>query len=127
MNKVTLIGAVGQAPRGGSFNGTIYSNIKLTTQESFTNRRGCATSRTLWHRVVAFDGIANFINNTLQPGDIVQVDGRLNYRDYTDQYGASVTITEIVALKIKLVERARKEPYYQHNTEEQYNQGNFLH
>jgi single-strand DNA-binding protein len=127
MNRVTLVGTVGQAPRGGSFNGTIYSNVKLTTQESFTNRRGCATTRTLWHRIVAFDGIANFINNTLQLGDVVQVDGRLNYRDYTDQYGADVTITEIVVLKIKLIERIKKEPYRQDNTGASFNHNHVLH
>ena len=103
MNRVTLIGKVSTAPRGGEANGTLYSNFNLATHESYVNKRGVIINKTLWHRIVVFGNTADFCNINLTKGTKVQVEGRINYRDYIDNNGLHLTAIEIVAYMVRII------------------------
>lgn len=103
MNRVTLIGKVGAIPRGGATNKTSYSNFDLATHESYVNKQGVYINKTLWHRIVAFGNTANFCNLNIGTGSTVQVEGRINYRDYIDNNGLRTTAIEIVAFMVRII------------------------
>ena len=103
MNRVTLIGKVGATPRGGATNGTVYSNFSLSTHESYVNKQGAYINKTLLHRIVAFGNAADFCNLNINTGTTVQVEGRINYRDYIDNNGLHTTAIEIVAFMVRII------------------------
>jgi single-strand DNA-binding protein len=54
-NKVTLIGRLGQDPElYHAANGTAIANLRIATDESYTDRDGKKVGHTEWHTVVVF-------------------------------------------------------------------------
>lgn len=96
INRVTLLGALGKDPEIRQLNnGKAAASLNLAT--SFNKKQGDEwVSDTQWHRVVAYDKLAE-VAGTLTKGQAVFVDGRLNYRKYTNKEGVEQTVTEIVA------------------------------
>jgi len=104
MNRAELIGRLGSEPRGGVVNGNTYGNICIATQENYTDRYGQRTQRTTWHRIVCWGRLAEFANQYLCKGRLVFVEGRINYREYTDKQGVLRTVTEIIANRIRALD-----------------------
>lgn len=92
MNKVILIGRLTKDP-------TLRKTQSSVSVTSFTlavdNRRGGANSETLYIDCVAWNVLADMINNYAKKGSLVAVDGRLGQRSYTNNAGAKVTKYEI--------------------------------
>lgn len=96
INRVTLLGALGKDPEIRQLNnGKAAASLNVAT--SINKKQGSEwVSDTQWHRVVAYDKLAE-VAGTLTKGQAVFVDGRLNYRKYTNKEGVEQTVTEIVA------------------------------
>jgi len=98
VNKVCLLGNLGQDPIiRQSQNGKIV-NFSLATSESWKDRTtGERKEATEWHRVVIFNpNLADVAERFLQKGSKVYIEGTLRTRKWQNQQGQDVYSTEVV-------------------------------
>jgi single-strand DNA-binding protein len=99
LNKVTLIGNIGQDPEiRRTQDGRPIANFTLATTETWRDRQsGEKRDRTEWHRIVIFsEGLAKVAEQYLKKGMKVYVEGQLQTRSWDDQQGQKRYTTEIV-------------------------------
>ena len=98
INKVTLIGNLGQDPEIRDFaNGGKVCNLSIATSETWKDRTsGERRERTEWHRVAIFNtAIADNVARYLKKGAKVFIEGKLETRKWTDQDGKDRYTTEV--------------------------------
>jgi single-strand DNA-binding protein len=107
LNKVMLIGRLGQDPKiSYTQSGSPVVNMSLATDEGYKDRQsGQFVERTEWHRVVVFGQPAEFCANYLAKGRLVFVEGRLQTRKWQDQSGQDRWTTEVVAVRVQGLDR----------------------
>lgn len=103
LNKVTLIGNLGQDPEVRSTtNGGRVANFSIATSRQW----GQGTEKqekTEWHRIVAWNnakggsGLADIVEKYCKKGERVYVEGRIEYRSWQDKDGQTKYTTEIIA------------------------------
>ena len=99
-NRVELIGNLGKDPEIVDFeNGKKVANFSCATDDTYTDSKGRKVTETQWHRLVAWDKIAELVEKMLKKGDRVAIEGKLVYRKYEDKEGIQRTIAEIVVDK----------------------------
>jgi single-strand DNA-binding protein len=95
-NKVQLIGNLGAAPEIRILqSGTKVARMRLATNEIRRNAQGEKTEHTQWHTLVAWGNEAEIAEKYLQKGAEVLVEGKIEYRSYTDKTGVERYVTEI--------------------------------
>ena len=98
LNKVMLIGNLGADPEIRSTNsGTRVATLSLATSRSWTSAGGDQQEKTEWHRVIAWDRLAEIVERYLKKGDRVYIEGRIEYRQWEGQDGQTRYTTEIRA------------------------------
>ena len=104
LNKVQLIGNVGNDPEIKSFDGgKKVANFTIATNESYKNEKGEKVDQTEWHKVVAWGKTAEIIEKFVTKGKEVAIEGKLTHRSYEDKNGEKRYITEVVANEILLL------------------------
>ena len=99
LNKVMLIGNLGQDPEVRSFqNGGKVCNLRIATSEQWKDRNtGERQERTEWHTVAIFsEGLISVCENYLKKGSKVFIEGKLQTRKWQDQNGQDRYSTEVV-------------------------------
>ena len=98
VNKVTLIGNLGQDPEVRTANnGSKIVTLSIATSESRKDQDGNKQERTEWHRVVIFnDRLAEIAQTYLRKGSKVYLEGKLQTRKWQDRSGQDRYSTEIV-------------------------------
>jgi single-strand DNA-binding protein len=99
VNKVILVGNLGQDPQSRSFqNGGKVVNLRIATSETWKDRNtGERKEKTEWHSVAIFnEGLANTAERYLKKGSKVYIEGALQTRKWQDQNGQERYTTEIV-------------------------------
>jgi len=103
-NRVQLIGNIGKDPQIKNFDsGKTMASFSLATSESYKDAEGKKVTDTQWHQVVAWGNTANYIENYLEKGNRIAVDGKLIHRSYNDKDGATKYITEVLVNEILLL------------------------
>lgn len=105
LNKVTLIGNLGQDPEVRSTtNGGRVANFSIATSRQWGGQGGGEKQeKTEWHRIVAWNGkvggsgLADIVEKYCKKGDRVYVEGRIEYRSWQDKDGQTKYTTEIIA------------------------------
>ena len=106
LNKVTLIGNLGNDPTVQTLEGNIkVAKFSLATTENYKDSNGQNQSNTDWHNVVLWRGLADLANNYLKKGSFVYVEGKLKTRSFDDKDGQKKYVTEIVAENILLLDK----------------------
>lgn len=106
LNKVMIIGRLGRDPElRYSASGTPMANLRIATDESYTDRDGNKVDRTEWHTVVVFQRQAENCANYLAKGSLVFVEGGLQTRKWQDQQGQDRYTTEIKAQRVQFLDR----------------------
>ncbi|WP_294470331.1 single-stranded DNA-binding protein [uncultured Bacteroides sp.] len=98
VNKVILLGNVGQDPRVKYFDaGSAVATFPLaTTERGYTLANGTQIpDRTEWHNIVASNRLAEIVDKYVHKGDKLYLEGKLRTRSYNDQTGATRYTTEI--------------------------------
>jgi single-strand DNA-binding protein len=98
VNKVILIGNLGQDPEVKSFqNGGKICNLRIATSESWKDKAtGEKKERTEWHSVsISGDGLVGVAERYLRKGSKVYLEGQLRTRKWQDASGADRYITEV--------------------------------
>jgi single-strand DNA-binding protein len=98
VNKVILVGNLGQDPESRSFqNGGEVVNLRVATSENWKDRDGNRQERTQWHSVAIFsEGLAKVAKSYLKKGSKVYLEGQLETRKWQDQNGQDRYSTEVV-------------------------------
>ena len=98
VNKVILLGNVGQDPRVKYFDtGSAVATFPLaTTDRGYTLANGTQIpERTEWHNIVASNRLAEIVDKYVHKGDKLYLEGKIRTRSYSDQSGAMRYITEV--------------------------------
>lgn len=110
LNKVYLIGRIGQTPNVHySQGGTPVCHLSVATDESYTTKDGERVNRTEWHRVNVSGRQAENCSVYLTKGSLVYVEGSLGTRKWQDRDGNDRYSTEITARFVKFLDRQPKE------------------
>src|SRR5215470_8438397 len=98
VNKVILIGNLGADPElRYTPGGQAVCDIRLATNESWTDKNGQKQERTEWHRVVMWGKPAEICKQYLTKGQKLYIEGRLQTRSWQDKEGNKRYSTEVVA------------------------------
>jgi single-strand DNA-binding protein len=105
MNKVLLIGNLGQDPElRYTQGGQAVLNLRLATNESFLNKDNERQERTEWHSVTVWGKRGEALNKILSKGKQLCIEGRLQTRSWEDKQGGGKRYaTEIVATNVILL------------------------
>ena len=98
VNKVILIGNLGQDPEVKSFqNGGKICNLRIATSENWKDKAtGERKERTEWHQVVLqSDGLVGVAERFLRKGSKVYIEGQLRTRKWQDKDGNDRYSTEV--------------------------------
>ena len=99
VNKVILVGNVGNDPEIRSFNnGGKVANFSLATSESWRDKQsGERKDKTEWHRVAIFnDGLVGIVEKYVKKGSKLYIEGKLQTRKWADRDGNEKYTTEVV-------------------------------
>lgn len=98
LNRVTLIGNIGQDPEIRYLdNGVAVGRFSLATTESYKDADGNWQNRpTDWHNIVVWRYLAERAEKELKKGMAVYVEGQVNYRTYQDKDGIERKTTDIL-------------------------------
>ena len=98
VNKVILVGNLGQDPEVRSFqNGGKIANLRIATSETWKDRNsGERRERTEWHTVAIYsEPLVRVVEQYLKKGSKVYVEGQLETRKWQDQQGNDRYSTEV--------------------------------
>lgn len=98
VNKVILIGNLGQDPEIRSFqNGGKIANLRIATSETWKDRNsGERKERTEWHTVAIYsEPLVRVAEQFLKKGSKIYVEGQLETRKWQDQQGNDRYSTEV--------------------------------
>ena len=106
MNKVMLIGNVGQEPEVRYVDaGVAVAKLTLaTTERGYTLQNGTQVpDRTDWHRIILWKRLAEVVEKYVHKGDKLYIEGRLRYSTYDDKNGIRHNLTEIWAENMEML------------------------
>jgi single-strand DNA-binding protein len=105
VNKVILVGNLGRDPEiKYTASGAAIANITIATSESWNDKQsGEKVEKTEWHRVVAFQRLAEIMGEYLKKGSQVYIEGKLQTRKWQDQNGQDRYSTEVVASDMQML------------------------
>ena len=103
VNKVILVGNLGNEPETRHLNDTKVTTFSVATSETFKGRDGNQHERTEWHRVAAWGRLAEICAEYLGKGSKVYVEGSLRTRSWDDNDGNKRYATEIVAREVVML------------------------
>ena len=98
VNKVILIGNIGNAPQiRYTPSGIPVTSFSLATNETWIDSDNKRHERTEWHNIIAWNKLADFTTEYLHKGQLVYIEGKLQTRIYTDKEDIQRKITEVVS------------------------------
>lgn len=110
INKVILIGNTGKDPEYKTLqDGTAVAKLVIATTETYRLKNGEIQSRTDWHTIILWRGLATFANQYIHKGSLVYIEGKLRSRQYEDKEGQKKYVTEVVADQVVLLDKKTKE------------------
>lgn len=105
-NKVQLIGRVGQDPEILNLEtGKKLAKFSIATHENFTNAKGEKVENTEWHNVVAWGKTADIVEQFVNKGKEIAIEGKLTNRSWEDKEGNKRYTTEIVCNEMLLLSK----------------------
>ena len=109
MNKVTLIGFLGDAPElKFSQKGNPVGTFSLAVSERRKDAEGAPRERIEWFHVVCFGRLAEVCGEYLNKGRHVYLEGRLQTRKWAGPEGEKRSTIEVVANQMQILDRVPK-------------------
>lgn len=120
LNKVMIIGRLGADPEiKYTQSGSPVANLRVATDESYTDRNGTRQERTEWHTVIAFQRTAEICQQYLHKGSLVYIEGKLQTRKWQDKQGQDRYSTEIQCQRLQMLERRQEDAPAQQSAPQQ--------
>jgi single-strand DNA-binding protein len=109
MNKVLLVGRLTRDPELRTLpSGKPVTNFTVATNEYRSNGAG---ERTEYHTLVAWGRLAEICGQYLSKGQLVDIEGRLQTRQWDDDAGVRHWKTEVVVNELEMLSGRRKKEY----------------
>lgn len=107
LNRATILGRLGQdVTLRYTPTGIPVVRLSVATTAYYKDASGNPVERTDWHRVVAFQRLAENCAQYLRKGSLVYVEGGMSTRKWhDDQAGVERYTTEITARRIQFLDR----------------------
>jgi len=97
LNEVMVIGNVGSEPEiRATSSGTRVAKVSLATNRSWSDRSGQQQEKTEWHRLTFFGRLVDIVEQWVNKGDRLYVEGRVEYSQTQDEQGNTRYWTDIV-------------------------------
>lgn len=106
MNKVMLIGNVGQEPKVRYLDsGLCVASVSLaTTERGYTLQNGTQVpERTEWHNLIFWRKQAETVEKYVHKGDKLYVEGKIQTRTYDDKKGIQHTTIDIIVENMEML------------------------
>ena len=111
LNKITIIGNLGSEPEMRfTPGGRPVTSFSVATNWRYTTSEGERREETEWFNVVCWSKLAEQCNQFLTKGRLVYVEGRLRMRTWEGQDGQKRSQNEIVADRVKFLDRQAVAP-----------------
>jgi len=112
LNKVTLIGNLGNDPEiRSTTGGNRVATFSLATSRTWNDASGAKQEKTEWHRCVVWNSkgsqLADIVEKYVKKGDKLYVEGRIEYRQWQDKDGQTRYSTEINVRELIMLGGAR--------------------
>ena len=103
LNKIMLIGNVGGDPEiRATSSGTRVAKFSLATNRQWKDSSGQQHDKTEWHRITLFGKLADIVEQWVNKGDRIYVEGRLEYsqseKEGQVRYWTDIIVTELLML-----------------------------
>ena len=109
INKVILVGNSGKETEFKTLqDGTPVAKLAIATTETYRLKNGETSTKTEWHPVILWRGLATLANQYVRKGSLLYIEGRLQHRQFEEKDGAKKYITEVVADQIVLLDKKTK-------------------
>lgn len=103
VNNVTLLGRITRDPEVKAVgNGSAVCNFTIAVNRNFKNQQGEYEADFI--NVVAFGNTAQRMQQYVAKGNLLAVTGRIQTRNYENNMGQRVYVTEVVANNVSFVE-----------------------
>ena len=97
INRVILLGNLTRNPElKHTPNGTAVCTFGLATNRTWTTSDGHTKEEAQYHRIVAWQKLAELCSKLLVKGKKVYIEGRITYREYSGKDGQKKMVAEIV-------------------------------
>ena len=104
VNKVILVGNLGRdAELRYTPGGAAVATLNLATTETWNDKEGQRQEKTEWHRVILWGKQAETLNQYLQKGKQIYIEGRLQTRQWDDKDGNKRYTTEVRGDRVVLL------------------------
>jgi single-strand DNA-binding protein len=109
INKVILIGNTGKDTEYKTLtDGTAVAKLVMATTETFRLKTGEIQTRTDWHTIIAWRGLATLAQQYIKKGALLYIEGKLRNREYEDKDGVKKYVTEVIAQQVVLLDKKEK-------------------
>lgn len=106
LNRIVLIGRLTRDPElRYTPNGVAVATFTLAVDRQFTNSQG--ERETDFINIVTWRGLAENCANYLKKGRLAAADGRLQIRNYENNEGKKVYVSEVVADNVRFLESSQ--------------------
>ena len=104
LNKVMLIGNVGTEPEiRTTSGGSKVAKFTLATNRTYNDRSGQRQEKTEWHRITAWERIAELIEQYVHKGDRLYLEGSIEYSQTEDDSGKPRYWTDIIVREMVML------------------------
>ena len=112
LNKVQLIGNLTRDPElRYTPKGAAVCTIGLATSRNWTTDTGEKKEDTQFHRLIAWNKLAEICSQYLKKGSKAYFEGRIAYRKYTNKDNVEQNVTEIIIDDMLLLDSRREGSY----------------
>ena len=103
VNKVTLIGNLGQDPEIKSLeSGQKVASFSLATSESFKDKDGVKQNKSEWHNIVIWGKLADVVEAYVKKGDKLYLEGKIQTqtweKDGEKKYRTNIVCNQMTML-----------------------------
>ncbi len=103
INKVILVGNVGKDPEVQYIQEDVpFARFTLATSETYKDREGNKQTKTEWHNIVVWRGLAKVVESYVKKGDMLYLEGKITNRTY-EKDGQTRYFTEIVVSNMEML------------------------
>ena len=111
INKVQVIGRVtADTPLKMTKSGKKVTNFTIATNEQWKNKEGNVVKNASFHKMVAWNGLADFSSKVCNKGRLMYIEGKLINRDYENKEGLKQYVTEVLVTGLKPLEYEKTTP-----------------
>ncbi|MBT4050072.1 MAG: single-stranded DNA-binding protein [Nitrospina sp.] len=104
LNKVMLIGRLGQDPECKEVTNGLVANFTIATNEYWNDKQGQKQESTEWHKIVVWGKQAELAQSFLKKGSQVYVEGKNQTSSWETQTGETRYKTEVSVHKIQFLD-----------------------